>query len=377
MHRAAVLLLMLAVPAAALPDGDRTVKDEKLNFEISIPEDSIDWKIETIDEARKKQGEAALLSTTFADSSPVASCQVRVMVIPLARTIARMPLAKIQDKWKEHFESHLSNPRDRKETAGKFGEVEYSKVDVKGDYESGIHQRTWFVSKNGQYLYIIYIDRNYQAVGDELLEEEVQSILGSFKFLRVEKVKADKKAKGKGPGDVGGPAQKAKKIDPELIKIERFKEPFWRFHCTKPEGLLVRKLTDAEKKLGIKYFFERDKNQSRLWIRVYAQTDKAKKWTIEQLKDHKLGYWKKEVKVTKDPKIDTKYAKKFPMAKKAIRVDLTGRQNVTIKRTWILANCKNDRQYQIEIYLTGTQGTKVFGKTIEKFLKDFKPVKGG
>ena len=83
------------------------------------------------------------------------------------------------------------------------------------------------------------------------------------------------------------------------------------------------------------------------------------------------------VKVTKDPKIDKKYAKKFPMAKKAIRIDLTGRRNVTIKRTWILANCKNDRQYQIEIYLTGTQGTKVFGKTIEKFLKDFKPVKGG
>jgi hypothetical protein len=375
--RTTVLLLLFAVTAAALPDESKTVKDEKLNFEISLPKDSIDWKIEEIDEARRKQGEAALLSTEFADSDPLASCQVHVMVIPLAKTMARTPLSKIQDKWKEHFESHLANPRDRKETAGKFGEVEYSRVDVKGDYLAGIHQRTWFVSKNGSFLYIIYIDRNYQAVGDELLAEEVQEIIGSFKFLRIEKVKADRKAKDKGPGDVGGGAGASKKVDPELVKMERFKEPFWRFHTTKPEGLMVRKLTDAEKKLGIKYFFERDKNQSRLWIRIYAQTDKAKNWTIEQLMDHKLGYWKKEVKVTKDPKIDKKYAKKFPMAKKAIRIDLTGRRNVTIKRTWILANCKNDRQYQIEIYLTGTQGTKVFGKTIEKFLKDFKPVKGG
>ena len=108
--------------------------------------------------------------------------------------------------------------------------------------------------------------------------------------------------------------------------------------------------------------------------RLSSETEKAKTWTIDQLYQHKLNYWKDEVKVQKDPKVDKKY-KKYRLAKKAIRIDLIGRAVTTIRRIYILMDCKNDRQYQLEIMVNGTAGLTVWGKTIEEFLKNFKPLK--
>ena len=68
----------------------------------------------------------------------------------------------------------------------------------------------------------------------------------------VEKIEADKKAKGGVPDAAGGGAAAGKSgkdiIDPELLKRETFREPFWRFSCVKPQGLLKRKLTTDDKK---------------------------------------------------------------------------------------------------------------------------------
>ena len=371
-----ICLLLIARTAGALPD-DGVVKSEEFNFEIRIPPDSVDWTVEEIDEALKKQGHLVHFRTEFADSDPLATAEVRLIVTPMPRDFVHRSVDKISKKWAESFESHLSNPRDRTEESGKFGEVPYHKVDVKGDHLAGIHRRTWYLAKNGKFVYTLYVDRNYRAVTDEDLDEEIKAIVDSFKFLRVEKVEKHKKGAKKGgmPGDVGGPDGKSTKkaIDPELLKKETFKEPFWRFSVLKPEGLLKRKLTESDKKNDVKYWFSNDKPGSRLWLRVYAQTEKAKKWTIEQLLEHKLGYWEKEVKVKKDPVIDKRF--KFPLAKKAIRIELVGRSTNTVRRIYILMDCKNDRQYQLEIYVTGTQGMKLLGKAIEQFIKNFKPSK--
>ena len=367
-----LFLVLAATPDVARPDDEGLVRDETLNFEVRLPPDSIDWKIEPIPEALRKQGHAVWFRTVFADSDPEASADFKLIVLPLHRDFVRMDIAKISTRWAEGMESHLSNPRDRKESSGKFGEVEYRMVDVKGDYLAGIHRRTWIVAKNGKLLYLIYVDRSYRAVSDDLVEEEVQAILKSFRFLKV--LKVEKHAKGTKQGavpDAGGPA--GKKIDPELIKKERFKEPFWRFSCVKPEGLLNKKLSEDNKKRNMKYFFGADKQGSRLWMMIYAQTDKAKRYTLEQLMDQRLTWWKSEVKVSKEPKIDKKY--RFPLAKKALRIDLVGRVNTTRKRTYIFADCKNGRQYILEIYYSGTQGQKLWGKTIERFIKGFKPRK--
>ena len=372
--RTLLFLLVFGVSTFALPDEDKTVKDEKLNFQVSLPEDSIDWKIIEIPDDLKKKGHAVHLRTVFADTDPEASADFRLIVTPLPKDFVRLSLDKIAKKWAPYMEDHLDNKRDRKEEAVKFGEVDGYKIDVKGNYLAGIHQRTWFLAKNGQHLYLMYVDRNYGAVGDDVLEDEVKSILKSFKFLKVIKVVANKKAKKGATPDAGGPSGKGnKKIDPEKIKRETFKESFWRFTCVKPQGLESKKLSADDKKRHMKLFFAADREGSRLWIQIFAQTDKAKKWTIEDLMKQRLEWWKGEVKVSKDPVIDKKY--KFPMAKKAVKLELVGRQRTTRRRTWIFADCKNDRQYILSIYTSGTMGAKVWKRHIDEFLKNFKPVK--
>jgi hypothetical protein len=372
MRYLALFLPLLLAPAFAGDEG--VVKSEEFNFEIRTPKYSVDWEVKEVDKEREKAGTKCHFRTMFADSDPPTYADIHVSVTPMPKEYLRMGLNKIAKKWSDAMEGHLQNKRERSENAGKLGGQDCWIVDVQGDYIAGVHQRTWMLTKMGKYMYMIYVDRNYKAVGDEDLEDEVQEILKSFKFLRIEKVEKHSEGKaGPGVGD-GGPTAKEKKIDPELLKKERFKEPFWRFQLEKPEGLVKLDLSENEAKTDTKYKFQRDLEGARLMIRVYAQTEKAKKWTIDQLVDHKLDYFKKEVKVAKDPKIDKKH--KFPMSKKAVKVDLVGRgKTTTIRRTWILVQCKNDRQYQIEIYLTGTNGPTVFGKTIELFLKKFKPFK--
>jgi hypothetical protein len=372
--RKAALLLLLASGLWALPDEKGVVKSEEFNFEIRTPEDSVDWEVKEIDQ-EKDPTRKAHFRTEFADSDPPTYADVVVSVMPMAAENLRLGLDKIARKWEEAMEGFLDHKRDRTTKAGKLGGQDSWVVDVKGDFGSGIHQRTWLVAKMGKFMYVIHVDRNFKAIGDEVLEEEIQAILGSFKFLRIEKLEKHKDAKKEDAPGEAGPGSKLvkKKVDPELLKKEKFNEPFWRFKMVKPEGLVKLKVDEQDAKQDIKYLFRHDKDNSRLQIRIYAQTEKAKKWTVDQLLDYKIEYFQKEVKVAKDPKIDKKY--KFPLAKKAIRIELVGRSTTTIRRIWILAQCKNDRQYQIEIYLTGANGPQVWDKTIKAFLKGFKPFK--
>ena len=52
------------------------------------------------------------------------------------------------------------------------------------------------------------------------------------------------------------------------------------------------------------------------------------------------------------------------------------RSTMRLHRTWILADCRNERQYQVEIYLSGSNGEQVWGRVIEEFLAGFEPYKG-
>ena len=66
---------------------------------------------------------------------------------------------------------------------------------------------------------------------------------------------------------------------------------------------------------------------------------------------------------------------KFPMAKKAYRLELIGRSTRRERWLFLMAECTNDRQYMLEIYTMGDVGDAVWGKTVDKFIKDFKPHK--
>jgi hypothetical protein len=113
--------------------------------------------------------------------------------------------------------------------------------------------------------------------------------------------------------------------------------------------------------------------QSFIEIRIYAQSTSSQKYTLDQLSKSTLGYWEKTYKSRLKPEIDDKH--KFPMAKKAIKMKLVGRRTVPETYTWILAQCKNERQYRISIYTTGATGETIWKAQIEDFLKNLKPLK--
>jgi hypothetical protein len=58
------------------------------------------------------------------------------------------------------------------------------------------------------------------------------------------------------------------------------------------------------------------------------------------------------------------------MAERAILLELVGRKATVWTTRWILAQCRNDRQYQIEIVFTGD-----WEATIRELLDGFRPVK--
>ena len=59
----------------------------------------------------------------------------------------------------------------------------------------------------------------------------------------------------------------------------------------------------------------------------------------------------------------------------AVRMELVGRRMTTEYTFWYIADCKNERQYQIEIYLTGGDALTVWKETVDKFVAGFKPLK--
>lgn len=366
-------------PALADPlveDDSGTFKSDELNFEIKAPEDSVDWEFKKIDPKTHPQLRVYFFSE-FADSNAWASVQVNAQ--KLSKQAARNKLSKIAGEWKDAMESDLSNPRERTEKTEQFAGVESYFASVQGDKMTGIHLRTWRIFRNGQMLYSIVVDRHLDAVKDEDVADEVAAILKSFKFGEIRKVKADRKAKdggapegpeggGKGGKD-GGP-----KGDPKLLKKAPVTSAFWRYKCVKPSNTLAQEIDENSAANAIKNFWQGEITNVRFGVRIYAWSLKKKKYTIDQLVKAKLDWWKTRVKQTKKPIRKDKY-KKIPLTKKGTYLELVGRSIVTERWIYIFLECKNDRMYQIEIYSMGDTGNKLWGKSIDAFIKSFKPQK--
>jgi len=375
-----LLLLLLAVPAA-LAD-DKTIRDEASNFEIAPPPDAADdWDV--LKPPADRPEIKAHYKTEFADSDPPAYGEVQVIVTPLTTVYAARDLDYIVAKWAEIMEGAIENPRELTEGKTTLGGEEAYYRDVKGDFGSGIAHITWYLTRMGKNIYVLYVLRTYRAVGNMELEDEIGQIRDSFKFLKKEAVKADPKVKKPrgpgGPAGAGSPGKEAEP-DPSLLEREKMKLDFWRIEMVKPEGLLnvpPEEFNDSEKQNNVVAKFQRDKEQTRLVIRVYAQSDVAQRYTIEQLAENYVKYFEKRFpeKSRLKPEIDKDY-KRFPLAKDAIKMKLMGRSTVPETTYWYLAQCKNDRQYQLEIYFSGGEiAEKAWDPQIKDFLKNFKPLK--
>jgi len=378
-------LVLLVAPATVVSElwADETksaIDNKELNFKVSLPADSVDWDVVKID-TKKFPTLRAHFQSIFVDSGAYA--EVRVYVQKLGSAMVRKKIQRIGAQWKDSLEANLENPHDRKAEVKQFAGVEAFIVDVQGIQGTELHRLNWMICKNGQYLYSIIITRTGKdAVRDEQLQEEIDGILASFKFHEIKKItKAKGAAKGdapKGPGgkEVDGKGKKEDMpgIDPKLLKKEQISSSFWRLKFTKPAGLMSLPLSESLKANQIKWDYRGTKNSIVMGFRVYVWSLKNKKYTLDKLVDNKLKWWKTRVKQSKPPKLDKKF-KGIPLAKKAYKLELLGRSTRTERWIYILAECKNDRQYQIEIYTMGDSGGKQWGKAVEQLIKGILPQK--
>lgn len=378
-----ILLLpaLLACPFGATAAGtdDKSVRDEAANFEMAVPpEKAGDWDKVPLDEKRKDL--KAHFKTEFTDTEPLATAEVQVILFPLKKDLATRGLDAIAGQWAPAMEGSVTNPRDLKEGKTTLGGQEAYFRDVKGDLvaDGGAVHVTWHVTRMGKFVYMVYVVRYYKAVGDEGLEAEIGKVRDSFKFLKIEEVKADPKAKGEGGPKGPAGAGEVKGPDPELLVREEKEFGHWKVKFAKPEGLLDTppdKFDQSEIANHMIAKFSRSGDQSYLLIRVYAQLEKTQKYTIEQLAENCVKNFNQTYneKSRKEPEIEKDY-KKFPLAKDAIRMKLIGRRTVPEIKHWYLAQCKNGRQYQLEIYLSGAEGEKIWKNQIDDFMKHFKPI---
>jgi hypothetical protein len=391
--RTAILAaLVTAILAGALlpqafAEDEGIVSNKKLNFEIRTPPDSIDWEVVEIGEANAKQGCKAHLNTSWADSDPPAAADVYVWVKKLSKEDARMGIDFVHKRWRA-LEAVVENPRNRTEEKVKWGGVDSWAVDVTGNHATygGVYRLQYVVGMNGNFLYAMTIYRSYDAVDDEDIDEELQQIRDSFKFYEIRKVTADKRAPAKAGEDVPdaggeGVAPSEEKIPPEKLVRRELKEEFWKFDMVKPEGLLMvpsGKLSDNERQLGVVKKMERRKGQTYCQIRIYAKSLKSgqKIYTIKQLAESRIKAFEKTYKKTmrKKPAIDKKWRIK-KMSDKSMAIKLIGRRAVPEITWWYFADCKNGRQYQLQIYVTGGTGEKDWAPQLKDFMEGFKPFK--
>jgi len=382
--------LLVTLGAAALraaPAGEEgVVRSEEYNFEIRTPPDSMDWDILPVTEANKKQGCVAHLRTFYADADPPAGCDVYLWVRALSKEDSRRGVKFVANRWRDGLEGQLEHLRDRVESASKFGGADAWECDVKGDdIQVGSTSRMhWILAMNGKYLYCYTEYRTHQAVKDPDLDGELKTIRGSFKFLELRKAKADRKGPSKGgapPAAKGTGAAKDDAIPEEKLARRVIQDSFWKFKTVKPKGLLLvptARFTQNEKDLGVRLKMERRAGQTSCMIRVYVASTKSGQriFTIEELAKRTIKYFEKTYKKTMrmKPEIDKRW-KLGPTTKKSLALKLVGRRTVPEVTHWYFATCKNGRQYQLEVHVTGGTGEKAWKQQVDDFLKTFTPLK--
>jgi hypothetical protein len=175
----------LAPAGLAGPAGEeRVVRSEEFNFEIAMPPDCLDWENVPPPKDKARQYVKAHFRTWYADTNPPSSCDVQLIVVPLSKMFSQKRLDDVALKWQETMESDLTNKRDVEAGEGTFAGQKCYCRDLKGEFGAGVGHISWRVTRMGNYLYVFYVIRTYEAVGDPDLEKEIASIRDSFRFLK-------------------------------------------------------------------------------------------------------------------------------------------------------------------------------------------------
>jgi hypothetical protein len=339
-RRCALFLLSVAAAAA--------------DFE--LPPKGDDWEALKPDH----EGVRTLLRTEFPGNEGYA--EVRVMTYPLSEAIAARTLEAVAHDWATAMEELFPEPRTVAEGKATLGDREAFCRDVRA--QPG--RLTWHVARAGKLLFVFHVIRTGRAVDDADLEEEIASMRSAFRFLVKEEAAP--------PKDPARPP-KPPPVEPEPAKKLEFAH--WRFECVKPLGLALipeEKFDKPERDAGVVAKFEAKREQALILVRIYAQSRTAQRFTIDELADQKIKRFEETFAEGKRQPPVRDGACKFPMAERAIRLELSGRKAAVQNTLWLLAQCKNDRQYQIEIMWIGAAGE--WDATIRAVVDGFRPVRG-
>ncbi|MHC4579619.1 MAG: hypothetical protein ACYTED_19715 [Planctomycetota bacterium] len=345
--RGVVILGLLA--AAGLAGA---VRSQTFRFEISP---AADW--ETLPLKPKTAVQAHF--HTYFEEAPRSTADVQLMVIP-DRT--QRSLEELTRAFRASMEKGLTNLHDRTARGEKLGGEPCRVVDVRGDRGRDHHHLTWLVTRRGEHLYLFFVRRTNQAIGDADVEAEIRAIRASFRFLRAPPPAADPSAPKPPPRDGR---------DAAALKCKPFQLRHWRLACVKPAGLREVVPDDLDKANDVVLRFEGRKEQSSCLVRIYAQArHHARHLSLKELVEQKKKRFELDYPRRLEPEVEPW---KPPLGRHGVRLRLTGLRGTPETLTWYLAECRNDRQYQIEILVRGAaQGA--WSPQVADLLAGFRPL---
>jgi hypothetical protein len=338
-------LLLVAAAAAGAP--------ETSDFELSPPAGN-DWEVRTPDRADVK----ALYRTEFADTNPKAWAEVRVILAPLAKNLDGKGLDGIARAWAESLEGTFPDVRRVDEGKAALGGEEAWYRDVRNDFA----RLTWHLVRRGTTVYLFHVLRTNEAVDDARVEEEIAGMRASFRFLAPV-----------------APEPPPRPPEPPPAKVEpraTLTLDFWRLEYVKPEGLVrvpPEELDETEEKSGVVAKLRGTGDQTLILVRIYAQSGRGQKATIDELAEEKIRRFRERYDEAHRHAVRRDPAWKPPLAERTIGLELIGRGRTTEITRWYLAQCRNDRQYQVEILVAGDP--ERWSAAIRDLLDGFRPLR--
>jgi hypothetical protein len=153
---------------------------------------------------------------------------------------------------------------------------------------------------------------------------------------------------------------------------------FWRLAAVKPEGLVeapASSFDELERRGGVVLRFDGERDGSRLVVRVYAQTRKSSRHVpIAKLVEARLAHFaQEEAEQRAEPVVGDAW--ELPLAEETRTLRLARMRKGKEVVLWYFAECTNGRQYQVQVFVAGGDGERVWKKEIAEVLAGLVPVR--